>query len=134
MREREGFVKAMPIPATDKPTLQRAILKHVDKGSIIYTDDHSGYQGIDKWRYEHEKVRHSAKQYVNGMACTNGIESVWSTIKRGFNGIYHHWSQKHCHRYIDEFTFRMNQGNCSVDTIDRIGRHGWINWWKAVGV
>ncbi len=45
---------------------------------------------------------------------------MWALIKRGFNGVYHHWTAKHCHRYIDEFTFRSNEGNRRTDTIDRI--------------
>ena len=34
--------------------------------------------------------------------------------------MYHHWSMKHCGRHIDEFTFRMNEDNCVIDTMDRI--------------
>ena len=54
------------------------------------------------------------------MASTNGIESVWAVMKRGYNGVYHNWSAKHCGRYVDEFAFRLNAGSCAVDTIDRI--------------
>ena len=54
------------------------------------------------------------------MAHTNGIESVWAVLKRGFNGTYHNWSEKHCDRYVDEFAFRLNEGNCEIDTMDRI--------------
>ena len=117
MRERDGRVKAVPISDTNSKTLRAAITENVDPGTIVCTDEHRGYSGIP---YDHRYVRHSAKEYVNGMACTNGIESVWSTIKRGFNGVYHHWSQKHCQLYVNEFTFRLNEGNCSVDTIDRM--------------
>lgn len=54
------------------------------------------------------------------MAHTNGIESVWAVVKRGYNGVYHHWSFKHMHRYVDEFTFRLNEGNVTRHTLDRI--------------
>ena len=57
---------------------------------------------------------------MNGMAHTNGIESVWAVMKRGYNGVYHNWSMKHTQRYVNEFAFRLNDGNCKVDTIDRI--------------
>ena len=43
------------------------------------------------------------------MAHTNGIESAWSMLKRGYMGTYHHWSAKHCDRYVQEFTGRQNQ-------------------------
>ena len=28
--------------------------------------------------------------------------------------------KKHLHRYVDEFSFRLNEGNCEIDTIDRM--------------
>ena len=54
------------------------------------------------------------------MAHTNGIESVWAVMKRGYNGVYHNWSKKHCTQYVNEFTFRLNEGNCEIDTQDRL--------------
>ncbi len=51
---------------------------------------------------------------------TNGIESIWALLKRGYYGTYHHFSKKHMNRYINEFTFRFNKGSCKTDTIDRI--------------
>ena len=86
--------------------------------TVICTDEHTGYNNIGG--YTHHKVNHSAKEYVNGMAHTNGIESVWALLKRGFHGTYHHFSTKHLNRYVDEFTFRLNDGNCKIDTVDRI--------------
>nr|VFK58526.1 MAG: ISXO2-like transposase domain-containing protein [Candidatus Kentron sp. TUN] len=54
------------------------------------------------------------------MAHTNGIESVWAVLKRGYNGVYHHMSKKHLNRYVDEFSFRLNDGNVKIHTMDRI--------------
>ncbi len=65
-------------------------------------------------------VKHSAKEYVNGMVHTNGIESVWALLKRGYNGTFHHISVKHLQRYVDEFSFRLNEGNVEIDTINRM--------------
>ena len=79
-----------------------------------------GYNDLDGLFYEHGTVKHSAREYVNGMAHTNGIESVWAVLKRGYNGVYHNWSVKHMHRYINEFTFRLNEGNVENDTLDRM--------------
>lgn len=41
-------------------------------------------------------------------------------LKRGHDGVYHHMSVKHLQRYVNEFTFRMNEADCETDTIDRI--------------
>lgn len=55
-----------------------------------------------------ESVNHSVKEYVNGQAHTNGIESFWVLLKRGYYGTYHKMSPKHLHRYVDEFSGRPN--------------------------
>jgi hypothetical protein len=41
-------------------------------------------------------------------------------LKRGLIGVYHHASEKHLHRYVDEFAFRLNDGNVSRHTLDRL--------------
>jgi len=55
------------------------------------------------------------------MAHTNGIESVWAALKRGFYGTYHHFSRKHMQGYVDEFAFRLNEENVKETTLGRIG-------------
>ena len=45
---------------------------------------------------------------MNGKAHTNGMESFWAMLKRGYHGTYHHMSVKHLHRYIQEFAGRHN--------------------------
>ena len=53
------------------------------------------------------------------MAHANGIESVWAVLSGGFYGTYHSFSGKHLQRYIDEFTFRLNEGNVKHHTMTR---------------
>ena len=56
----------------------------------------------------HLSVNHSAGQYVDGMAHTNGVESFWALLKRGYYGTYHKASPRHLQRYVDEFAGRHN--------------------------
>ena len=77
----------------------------------------AAYAGI---RRSHALVKHSVKEFVNEMAHTNGIESVWAVMKRGYSGVYHHWSAKHLTRYINEFTFRLGKGNVRRTTMQRL--------------
>ena len=120
MRERGGPVKATPVNRTDRATLIPMIQGSVEPGSTLYTDDHGAYRHLEAVGYDHQAVNHSAKQYVDGMAHTNGVESVWAVLKRGYYGTYHNWSMKHTQRYVNEFTFRLNAGDVQRDTIDRI--------------
>ena len=69
--------------------------KHVKKGTTVFTDESKAYNSLINKDFEHGTVNHSVKEYVKGMASTNGIESVWAMIKRGYNGVYHNWSKKH---------------------------------------
>nr|VFK54989.1 MAG: Transposase [Candidatus Kentron sp. TC] len=96
------------------------VSENVENGSTVYSDEHKGYIGLNLIGYVHNSVNHSAKEFVNEMAHTNGIESVWAVLKRGYNGVYHHMSIKHLGRYVDEFAFRLNQGNVKIHTMVRI--------------
>lgn len=120
MRERNGKhrVKAFPIADNTSKTLRHSIVRNVDRGSTICTDEFPGYSRMGG--YDHRVIKHRAGKYVDGMASTNGIESVWAVLKRGYYGIYHHFSVKHLARYVDEFTFRLNEGNVKIHTMNRI--------------
>ena len=98
-------VSAAVVGNTDAKTLQGFVGERAATGATVYTDDHGGYQGMP---FEHETVKHSISEYVNGMAHTNGIESFWSLLKRGYHGTFHHISPKHLQRYVNEFATRHN--------------------------
>ena len=109
-----GKVAARIVERTDKPTLQGFVHKHTADGAKVYTDEARAYEGL----LNHETVKHSVREYVNGMAHTNGIESFWSMLKRGYHGTYHRMSPKHLQRYVNEFAGRHNIRN--LDTIDQM--------------
>lgn len=107
LKERGGNVKAFVIPDRNKETLLPAVYANVKPDSILMTDELVAYQAL-KADFQHHSVNHSAKQFVNHMAHTNGIENFWSHLKRGIDGIYHWVSKPHLQSYIDEFTLRFN--------------------------
>ena len=81
--------------------------------SEVHTDEASGYRGM--FARVHHTINHKAGEY----GPTNGIESVWSVIKRAYKGTYHKMSSWHLHRYLAEFTFRHDHRG--EDEIDQIG-------------
>ena len=116
MKDREtNRVSAEVIESADGLTLHGFVLDQVADGAKVYTDDHRGYHGLPN----HQTVKHSVGEYVDGMAHTNGIESFWSMLKRGYHGTYHRMSAKHLGRYVNEFAGRHNQR--SENTADQMG-------------
>jgi len=117
IRERGGKFHGKVVNDTTKETIQGELEKTVKDGSNLYTDEHRAYTDN---KYNHKIVKHSAKQYVDGMAHTNSVESVWALLKRAFYGTHHFFSEKHLQRYVDECAFRLNEGNVKYHTWDRI--------------
>ena len=56
----------------------------------------------------HESVKYSVSEYVNGQAHTNGVESFWAVLKRACHGVYHQLSPKHLQRYVNQFAGKHN--------------------------
>ncbi|MDE0372433.1 MAG: IS1595 family transposase [Rhodospirillales bacterium] len=108
-------VRAEVVTATDRATLHPFVGASAAPGAKVFTDDARAYHGMP---FDHETVKHSVSQYVNGMAHTNGIESFWALLKRGYHGTYHHVSEKHLGRYVDEFSGRFNSRD--RDTLDQM--------------
>ena len=119
-----GRVHAEVVPNARSNTLHGFIGRHVAAGCTIYSDENRAYLGLSESAgVFHASISHSTKLYVNDQIHTNGLESFWSLLKRGYVGTYHHMSSKHLHRYVNEFSGRHNDR--PVDTamqMDRIAR------------
>lgn len=89
------------------------VFKHYGKSQAI-SDDHKSYSCLGLSGYSHFVVNHSRKEYVRGNVHTNGIESFWALLKRGYHGTFHHYSHKHALRYINEFVARNNNKGCNT--------------------
>ena len=120
MRERGGRTVAMPLNDVDTANVHREIHTRVEVGSTLHTDEAAAYNGLDGLFFRHDSINHSAGEYARDGITTNSIESVWAVLKRGLLGVYHHASKKHLARYVNEFTFRLNDGNVKVRTLARL--------------
>ena len=107
-------VRAAVVEHTDGTTLQGFVLSNAAPGAKLYTDEASAYIGLPN----HEAVSHGVKEFVRDQAHTNGIESFWALLKRGYQGTYHKMSPKHLHRYVQEFAGRHNIRD--LDTIEQM--------------
>ena len=110
-------VAAEVVRSTDKETLQGFVGKVAAEGAKVYTDDAKAYKTLP---FNHDSVKHSLQQYVKGDVHTNGIESLWSLLKRGHKGVNHKLSPKHLDRYVQEFAGRHNLRE--EDTMEMMAR------------
>ncbi|MFC1861499.1 IS1595 family transposase [Chloroflexota bacterium] len=110
MVERKGNAVAKVVPDVKASTLLPVITKHAPntEDTTIYTDELTSYNRINKLGYAHEVVQHAAKQYVCGKAHVNTVESLWSTIKRGIDGVNHSVRPQYLQSYLDSYLYRYN--------------------------
>jgi transposase-like protein len=110
MVERKGNAITQIVPDVKSKTLLPIIERGVAKENktVVYTDEFPSYHNLEKLGYAHEIVQHAAKQYVYGKAHVNTVESLWSTIKRGIDGVNHSVSPLHLQSYLDSYLFRYN--------------------------
>ena len=102
------------VQGTDACSLQGFVASRTAEDAKVYTDQGAGYQGMP---FDHETVNHSISEYVRDQAHTNGIESFWSMLKRGYHGTYHHMSAKHLDRYVTEFSGRAQRTASATPSI-----------------
>ena len=107
--ERGGDVRLRVAPDRRRTTLHAFIKSEVsDEAEAVYTDDWRPYRGIGDEDTRHEIVNHNEQEWVRGDVTTNGIEGVWSLLKRSIVGSYHQLSVKHLPAYLDELEWRFN--------------------------
>jgi transposase-like protein len=103
----KGIVYTKVVEDTTGATLKPIINDKVKEGSTIVSDGWRGYRGLERF-YDHKIIQHNLGLFKVGSYHTNGIEGFWGLLKRGIIGIYHRTTDKHLHRYCDEFAYRYN--------------------------
>lgn len=106
--QRNGKVIARVIGGESKEFITPMIYQNVKPTAKLMLDTATVYTSIPKGSFKIKQVNHSAGEYVRGKVHTQGIESFWSNIKRGYVGVYHYWSPEHMNRYLNEYAARHN--------------------------
>ncbi len=104
--ERGGHVRAMVSPNRKTAHVRKNVLENVEPGSALYTDEADVYKHLNG-EFVHQFINHLS-QYVNGRVHTNGLENLWSLLKRTLGGTYVSVDPVHLRRYLDEQCFRFN--------------------------
>jgi transposase-like protein len=119
--ERKGRVIAVTADSASRATLHGLATEKILPESVVFTDELSAYNGLDKLNgYTHKRIQHSTKVYVVGDIHTNTIEGFWSLVKNGLRGVYHSVGKSYLQSYLNEYSFRYNrrdQGNLIFTSI-----------------
>jgi transposase-like protein len=99
-------VRAKVVPNVRRDTLQNEILREVEHGSHVYTDEAVGYDNMHS-AFVHDIVN-KMEGYVDGQVHVNGVENFWCLLKRTLKGTYVAVEPYHLQAYVDEQVFRFN--------------------------
>ena len=114
-----GEVRSHVVKHVDGHTLGMILMGNVDPvGSTLVTDSWKGYNLGGSFFSKHERIDHSAGEYVRNGYTTNPVESFFSQLKRSVDGTHHHVTVKHLGRYVAEHDFRRS--TCKAADVDRM--------------
>lgn len=113
--QRGGDARLQAVAGVSANNLRQVVKDTVDVSANVQTDQWNGYKPLFR-DFKHDVVKHSAGEFsrTNADGChvhVNSAESLFSLIKRGMVGSFHHVSKEHLPRYLDEFEFRWNRRN-----------------------
>lgn len=126
MKERGGRIAARVIPDVRKDTLRDVVLKNVEPGSVVSTDELMSYGLLSGDGFTHGTVKHAAKEwswydYRTGQTfSTNSIEGFWRLFKASVRSTHIHVSAEKMRLYLAEFCYRSNHrqfGNAMFDLL-----------------
>jgi transposase-like protein len=114
MKEVGGRIQTEVVPNVKKATLRDAVLRNVEPGSTVSTDELMSYGLLSDDGYNHGVVKHGAKEWTyydyrtDTTHSTNEVESFWRLFKVSVRSTHIHISPKYMDRYLSEFSFRSN--------------------------
>ena len=102
-----GRIRLRKVPDASSKSLNNAIEKTINKGSLIQTDGWNGYNHLKSLGYIHEIIRQNSEV---GDSLLPNCHLVASLLKRWLAGTHKGAvSHEHLEYYLDEFAFRFNR-------------------------
>ena len=115
-----GRAKSYVVDKVKAEEIEPIVIANVRRETLVMTDESHVYRYLPYSFRDHQRVNHSANEYVRGTAHTNTIEGYFSIFKRGMRGVYQHCSKKHLHRYLAEYDFRYtNRSATGIEDTER---------------
>jgi hypothetical protein len=93
------------IPDTEQDSLEIFIADNIERGSLVVTDCHAGYNDIEWLGYGSERWNHSKGNFAG----TNHIEQNWSAMKRHMRKLYGNIPTNELQLIMDEWEARHNR-------------------------
>lgn len=106
--ERGGRARSFHIAKLHANNIRSALVMNIDRASTLMTDEASVYRVVGKEFASHGHTLHANRHFAKGDVHSNSAENFFSILKRGIIGTYHHVSEGHMHRYLNEFDFRYS--------------------------
>lgn len=107
-------VRAQVVERTDKAAIHDFVAEHADPETTAYSDEAGVRASLPN---PHEAINHSSSEYARGDVHTNGVESIWSMLKRACKGTFHKMSLKHLNRYVREFAAKHNLRDLDISDL-----------------
>ena len=107
-----GRCRMTPIPDASAASLHAFVTDNIATGATVLTDGWTGYQGLDRLGYDHERRNQSAARArgEDPAALLPGVHRVASLAKRWLLGTHQcAIDDAHLPAYLDEFVFRFNR-------------------------
>lgn len=112
MVDNNGLTKIIhtPNPIT-KDIIRQIVNKHCTNTELLITDESKLYNGLN---IPVEQSNHSKHVYMtSGGHTSNPCENRFSWVKRKWNGIYTHTSEKYLQLYLNQMTWSVNHKDLS---------------------
>jgi transposase-like protein len=107
-----GRARTQVLPDASAATLHPFVTAHIEPGTRVITDGWTGYLGIEKLGYTHERrsQRAAAAAGDDPGELLPGVHRVASLAKRWLLGTHHgRVDDAHLQSYLNEFVFRFNR-------------------------